>query len=394
MIGVCGGVGSSVALGVVALSKGLAHPVGLVTQLPPLADAHLIEPGAIVIGGHEIRTESLLEAVRSSHREAGLFDRDLIDACATGLRAFQRNVRTGALGSATKTVRALFDRGDPATDACPAAAVERLSADIVAFKRRHKLRHVVVIHVASSEPGTPRSPAHESFAKLSKTLTRSGSRVVPTSSIYALAAIEAGCAYVNFTPSMGIRMPALRKRAKEVGIAYMGDDGKTGESLVKSFLAPMFSMRNLNVLSWVGQNILGNRDGAVLNDAKTRASKIRSKDRILSHLTDPNATAKVSIDYVPSLSDWKVAWDYIHFEGFLGTKMDLQFTWRGSDSALAAPLVIDLTRLAEREARDQRAGPMQHLACFFKDPIGVDQTSYFAQWQLLVDHFAKTAGSR
>ena len=361
MVGACGGVGSSVALGMAAMGKRLAPRTGLVTELPPFADAKLIDPGVIVIGGHEIRSETLLDAVLASKQQAGLFDGDLIKRCISELRAFQRNIRTGVLGSASKTVRGLFDRKNEISDSCPAAAVERLTADIESFQRRHRLRHVVVIHVASSEPSTPRSPAHQSFVKLSKALARSNSRVVPTSSLYALAAIEAGCSYVNFTPSMGIRMPALQQRAQELEVAYMGDDGKTGESLVKSFLAPMFMMRNLNVLSWVGQNILGNRDGAVLDDAKTRASKIQSKDRILSHLANGKATAKVSIDYVPSLSDWKVAWDFIHFEGFLGTKMDMQFIWRGADSALAAPLVIDLARLAEREARCGRAGVCQVL---------------------------------
>jgi myo-inositol-1-phosphate synthase len=170
----------------------------------------------------------------------------------------------------------------------------------------------------------------------------------------------------------------------------MGSDGKTGESLVKSVLAPMFAMRNLPVLSWVGQNVLGNRDGAVLSDPKTRASKIRSKDKVVSQILGRAPTTCVSIDYLPSLDDWKVAWDFIHFQGFLGTKMNMQFVWQGSDSILAAPLIIDLVRFTVRECRAGRGGPMRHLACFFKDPIDVKEQNYFKQWQLLLEHMAES----
>ena len=225
--------------------------------------------------------------------------------------------------------------------------------------------------------------AHRSFRSLSGAMVTPRSRVLPTSSLYALAAIEAGAAYVNFTPSTGIGIAAIRQRADELNAAYMGGDGKTGETLVKSVLAPMFSMRNLKVLSWFGQNILGNRDGEVLRDPSTRMSKIKSKDKGLSQMLGAGAATSVSIDYVRSLHDWKVAWDFIHFEGFLGTRMNMQFTWQGSDSILAAPLILDLTRLAARECRAGRGGVMKHLAYFFKDPMDVKEHSLFTQWQRL-----------
>ena len=166
----------------------------------------------------------------------------------------------------------------------------------------------------------------------------------------------------------------------------MGCDGKTGETLVKSALAPMFAMRHLPVLSWIGQNVLGNRDGAVLSDPATRSAKIRSKDKTAKVLIGDEAVTKVSIDYVPSLSDWKIAWDFVHFRGFLGTKMSLQFTWQGADSALAAPLIIDLARLMALEHRRGHAGAMKHLAFFFKDPMETTEFNLFAQWQALLAH--------
>jgi len=301
----------------------------------------------------------------------------------------QRNIRPGTMIGAGGVVAGLCDRSDIPEDTTAASAVRRLAQDIEAFRTRHKLARVVVVHAASSEPTPARSALPKSgFAMLGRALRRRGACPLPTSSVYALAAIEAGCAYVNFTPSTGIDLCPLREHAAAVGLPFMGRDGKTGETLVKSALAPMFAKRNLPVLSWVGQNILGNRDGAVLGDPATRASKIHSKERTLRGTPGAGRApaTHVSIDYVPSLADWKVAWDFIHFSGFLGTKMSLQFTWQGADSALAAPLIIDLARLADLEMRRGATGAMKHLGFFFKDPMASDELDLFAQWQTLVAH--------
>ncbi|MHC4696781.1 MAG: inositol-3-phosphate synthase [Planctomycetota bacterium] len=389
LIGACGGVGSTTALGIAALRKRLADTIGLITELPPFHSVGLVDPGSIIVGGHEIRSETLLEAVNASHGRAGLFSEDLIRACAPRLRAMQRNVRTGTLYGSSPGMRKLADRSGLENERCPAEAIQRLSRDITAFRERHRLHHVVVVHIASSEPPSPHRAAHRRYAHLQRELGRSRSKVLPSSSLYALAAIEARCPFINFTPSLGLRVEAIQQRATELDVPYMGSDGKTGETLVKSILAPMFAMRNLSVLSWVGQNILGNRDGAVLQDPRTRTAKLQSKDKTVSQIVGRSPTTHVSIDYVPSLDDWKIAWDFIHFQGFLNTKMSLQFTWQGSDSILAAPLIIDLARLAALECRSGRGGPMRHLACFFKDPIAVREQNYFIQWQRLLEHVAR-----
>ena len=376
-------------LGIAALRRGLASTTGLVSALPVFEEADLISPGEIVVGGHEVRSESLLEAVQAAHTRANLFSAELIRSCASDLRRVQRDIRPGTLYGTGSTVRKLADPDHVPKDRSPASAIERIGDDITAFRARHRLDQVVVIHVASSEPPAARSPAFADYRKLQRALARGGPRALPTSSLYALAAIEAGCPVVNFTPSPGVRLPAVCERADRLGIPYMGSDGKTGETLVKSILAPMFAMRNLSVLSWFSQNILGNRDGAVLRDPRTRASKIMSKDKTVTQIVGGSPATHVSIDYVPSLDDWKIAWDFIHFQGFLGTKMSMQFIWQGSDSVLAAPLIIDLVRFTELEARRGRGGPMRHLACFFKDPIGVVEQDLFSQWQRLVDHVGK-----
>jgi myo-inositol-1-phosphate synthase len=190
------------------------------------------------------------------------------------------------------------------------------------------------------------------------------------------------------TPSLGASIPAIDELARERGTRHMGYDGKTGETLLKSVLAPMFARRNLNVMSWVGHNIFGNMDGKVLDDPANKKAKVTSKDRLLGQILGYPPQTLVSIEYIESLGDWKTAWDHIHFQGFLGAKMTLQFTWQGCDSLLAAPLAIDLARLADLEKSRGGKGPMRHLACFFKSPEGVDENDFFKQFDRLVDHVA------
>src|SRR5205823_13513950 len=141
-----------------------------------------------------------------------------------------------------------------------------------------------------------------------------------------------------------------------------GKDGKTGETLMKTVLAPMFKHRNLQVLSWVGHNIFGNRDGVILDDPANKASKIQTKDQVISSVVGYKPYTLVTIEYIESLDDWKTAWDHIHFQGFMGVKMMMQFTWQGCDSLLAAPLVIDLARLALLGQRRGEVGVRGHLA--------------------------------
>ena len=136
----------------------------------------------------------------------------------------------------------------------------------------------------------------------------------------------------------------------------MGYDGKTGETLMKSVLAPMFAHRNLEVMSWVGHNIFGNMDGKVLDDPANKKSKVTSKDRLLGQILGYPPQTLVSIEYIASMGDWKTAWDHIHFRGFLGTPMTLQFIWQGCDSLLgrpagARPGALRRTSLAPRRHR-------------------------------------------
>src|SRR5206468_7059294 len=205
-------------------------------------------------------------------------------------------------------------------------------------------------------------------------------------SLYAWAAINLGFPFVNFAPSLGASFPAALELAQKRKAPISGQDGKTGETMMKSVLAPMFAQRNLRILSWVGHNIFGNRDGLVLDDPQNKASKIRTKDQVISQIVGYKPQTHVSIEYIESLDDWKTAWDHIHFRGFLGVKMSMQFTWQGCDSILAGPLVIDLARLGLLAQRRGEVGILRHLACFFKSPMGVDEHDFFKQFALLEEY--------
>jgi myo-inositol-1-phosphate synthase len=189
-------------------------------------------------------------------------------------------------------------------------------------------------------------------------------------------------------------LPALDELARLRRVPIAGQDGKTGETLLKAVLAPMFAARNLRVLSWVGHNILGGGDGRTLSDPINKLSKVRSKVALLGSLLEEKPQTHVSIEYIESLDDWKTAWDHIHFEGFLGTKMTMQFTWQGCDAILAAPLVLDLARMALLAQRRGEFGAMRHLACFFKSPLESSEHDFTKQYALFSDYVEKASRTK
>lgn len=383
IVGAGGNVASTVALGLSAWRRGECRPVGLVSELPAFTRLRLMAPADFVLGGHETRVTSWIRTCEDMHARGGVFHPDLLLACRADLRRGYRNVRPSETREGVNR--------EPA-GLCAAATVERWTDDLLRFRRRHRLARVVVVNLASTEAVPRGATVLRTERQLDRALSRKGSCPLPASSLYALAAIDAGCAYVNFTPSLGIDVPAIRRRALDRALPYMGRDGKTGETLVKSALAPMFARRNLRVLSWVGYNLLGNRDGRSLSNQRVRASKQRTKALAVNAILGSRTFSHVGIDFVPSLDDWKTAWDFVHFEGFLGTKMSFQFCWQGCDSLLAAPLVIDLARFADLALRRGQSGPMTHLACFFKEPMDVREQAFDRQWAML-EAYAQSAST-
>ncbi|MCS7015591.1 MAG: inositol-3-phosphate synthase [Gemmatales bacterium] len=390
LIGAFGGVGTTVAVGLAAWRKHLIAPTGLVTMLPLFEGLDLDDPGTFILGGHEIRQTDWLQAAREMHQRAGIFPSDWLNLCREDLERWSANVRVGTLHNVGDTIARLADRKDLPSAELPRLAWERIQMDLLRFREVHGLDQVVVINVASTEPPFDLSEAHQDWQRFADQLSgRAAAPLLPASSIYALATIELGWPYVNFTPSLGASFPAAWQRAEERGAAIAGQDGKTGETLLKTVLAPMFKQRHLRVLSWVGHNIFGNRDGLVLDDPRNKESKIRTKDQVLASILGYKPQTLVSIEYIESLDDWKTAWDHIHFEGFLGVKMVMQFIWQGCDSVLAAPLVIDLARLALLAQRRGERGILRHLACFFKNPLDVQEHDFYRQYLLLEQYVEK-----
>jgi myo-inositol-1-phosphate synthase len=397
LIGAFGGVGTTVALGLAALRRRLIDTTSLVTALPLFDDLDLDGPAEFVIGGHDVRRTGYRESVRDFQQRANVFSAELTDACLPDLDGWAENVRPGTVLNTGKTISKLADLPEAHRFTDPRAAVEQIQGDLRQFREAHNLDQVVVVNVASTEPPFALKEVHNSLERLTRPKDcQHGHTILPASSLYAWAAVDLGLPYVNFTPSLGASFPAIQELAVQRGAPLAGQDGKTGETLLKTVLAPMFAARNLHVLSWVGHNIFGNRDGVVLDDPENKASKVKSKDQVVSSVLGYKPQTLVSIEYVESLDDWKTAWDHIHFRGFLGVKMMMQFTWQGCDSILAAPLVLDLARLALLAQRRGEAGVLRHLACFFKSPMGVAAHDFFKQFGMLEEYVSgvKQGGRR
>ena len=392
-IGACGSVGSTAALGLSAMARGIQPPVGLVTAAPSFAKLQLDPFDSFVVGGHDIRRSRFLDQIRHLHARSNIFTAEQIAFCAPDLSMWAGNVRPGTVIQSGATISALNELAEVNQARTPAEAIQRIQTDIKAFRDRHHLEQVVVLNVASTEAPFALRDDHQSLQALKSSLDRADNTVLPASSLYAYAALDLGLPYVNFTPSLGSSLPALEELARLRKAPHGGKDGKTGETLVKAVLAPMFAARSLHVLSWIGHNILGGGDGRTLSDPDNKSSKIQTKDAILGEILGYKPQTHVSIEYVESLDDWKTAWDHIHFEGFLGTKMSMQFTWQGCDAILAAPLILDLARLALLAQRRGESGPMRHLACFFKSPTDVDDHDFCTQASLLRDYVQKASAA-
>lgn len=366
LVGSRGSIATTVVAGAAAIAAGAAEPVGCVSELPDFAETGLDSIDNLVFGGCDVVTTPLRKRAEQLVA-AGVLPAHIPAAVGEQLDRADSEMITVAAGSEGPQRR----RADCLIDA------------LTAFRERTGAAQVVVVNVASTEPTPKMEPAFASLPALEQALdTRPD--VLPTSSLAAYAAFRCGHGYVDFTPSLGARIPALGILARQAGVPFAGSDGKTGETLVKSALAPMFAHRALGVRSWYSTNILGGGDGATLNDADACDTKVKSKAASLSRLLGYSPESRVRIDYVADLGDWKTAWNHINFEGFLGVAMKMQFTWQGCDSTLAAPLIIDLVRLAALAQRRGESGPLSELGYFFKDPIGeVDDFRLVAQYERL-----------
>ncbi|MDI3423681.1 inositol-3-phosphate synthase [Streptomyces luteolus] len=351
-IGARGSVATTAIAGCAAVAAGLRPPAGLVTQSAEFEDAGLPPLGSLLFGGHDVASAPLPKRAEELAGQ-GVLPHVLPAAVRRELEAADEEIRPG--GPHPRDAR---------TDE---ELTETFAEDIRSFVRRRGAALGVVVNVASTEPPP-----------------RDGEEHLPASSLYAAAALRAGCGYVNFTPSTGLHHPGLLDAARRSGLPYAGRDGKTGQTLLRAVLAPMFRARALDVRAWSGSNLLGGGDGATLADPAAAAAKNAGKERVLADVLGEAPDGEVHIDDVPALGDWKTAWDHIAFDGFLGTRMVLQTIWQGCDSALAAPLVLDLARLTARAAEAGLSGPLDELGFFFKDPYGTGPAGLAEQYAELL----------
>jgi myo-inositol-1-phosphate synthase len=383
IVGARGHLATTAMVGAAAMKHGLCSDTGMVTALHPFSQLGLVDTGSLVFGGWDIRKVDPASLIKDILGDVGYGDAEKMPLIQKDLESIARNIFSGSAFNSGEAIADLAADRSMLNGRRVSQLISGLRSDIQRFKVDNDISDLVVVNLASTEPPPDRTGLDMTLEELESAIAGDDKSAIRASTLYAYAAIDAGAVYINFTPSGGAMFGGLVELAEKRGVPIMGSDGKTGETLVKTALAPMFSCRNLNVLSWQGYNILGNMDGAVLAHSENKTSKIRSKDKALSRILGYKPHSQVSIDYVPSLGDRKTAWDFIHFEGFLNTKMSLQFTWQGCDSALAAPLVLDLVRLGLFAKQRGDAGLMPHLACFFKSPVGVEEHNLHRQFQML-----------
>ena len=379
IVGARGAIATTLAAGVVAAQRGLVPLEAVLTETAPFRDLGLASLDDIAIGGCDLAPGTLGETAREALAGVGSFSGAMIDTLMPDLERI--SITRGVLRGGGPAIEKLAGTHRAAGLAGTARTIaDRIIADIRAFAGGQPC---VVVNLASTEPPPPAPLSEWDAAALERALDDDDQRI-PASCLYAYAAVKAGCPHANFTPSAGAALPAIVELARAAGIPLAGRDGKTGETLLKTALAPMFPIRALAVEGWYGTNILGNTDGLVLADPDNKSSKITSKKGVLEGILGYAPEGDVRIDYFKPLADHKVAWNFIQFRGWAGHQMRLQFTWEGTDSVLAAPLVLDIARLIVFAQRRGESGPIGELGLFFKTPEGSSEMNLHHQYDTLL----------
>ncbi|MFI5837225.1 inositol-3-phosphate synthase [Micromonospora sp. NPDC051300] len=357
VIGLGGAVATTAIAGVELLRLGMQDMSGL-----PLSHrADLLPYESLVFGGWDLAPDDLAKAahlhrvVEPAHLEAVAGPLGKISPWpAVADPAYCRN----ATGANAVPIGPLRER------------VAHLRGDLARFRAETSAQQIVVVNLASTEARPdPASPTLRTLAGFEAGLDADDPVITP-GLLYAYAALREGCPYVNFTPSLGADVPALLELAEQAGVPVAGKDGKTGQTLVKTVLAPAFRSRALTVEGWYSTNILGNRDGQILDDPSSLASKLDTKGSVLNQILGYDVDDHVvRIDYYRPRGDAKEAWDNIDLIGFLGQRMQLKVDFLCRDSILAAPLVLELVRLMAEAGRRGEGGAQEQLGYFFKAPV-------------------------
>lgn len=357
VVGLGGAVGTTMAAGIELLKKGLIGHEGL-----PLAEVKIgsmAEYTDIVFAGWDLFGEHLAKAAE----EHDVLTYKQFSAVEGALRSIRPWPAVG-----NDDFLSNIDGENRLADSSHRATIAKLRNDLSAF--REKVDSVVVINLASTEKlAVEGNEIFNSLAGFEAALDANSADISPAM-LYAYAAIAERIPYGNFTPSVAADIPALVEFANKMKVPVAGKDGKTGQTFIKSVLAPAFRSRALRVMGWFSTNILGNRDGLALSNADSLASKIKTKSSLLDDILGYEVEDHlVDIRYYRPRGDNKEAWDNIDITGFLGQKMQIKVNFLCKDSILAAPLAIEIARCLDLASQRGESGTQDQLSVFFKLPM-------------------------
>ena len=362
IVGLGGAVATTAVAGVALLRAGAMNTTGLpLATLPAALTDQLVPYENLVFGGWDLCPDDLAAAARQ-HR---VLEPQQLAAVEAELSAIQPWPAVGNVK---------FCRNVTGQHLLPvashAAAVEAIRADLQRFREEQGTERVVVLNLASTEAMPDLSLPLFATPEAFEAAVQADDERIPPAMLYAYAAILEDVPYMNFTPSCAADAPALVRLAEQRGVPVAGKDGKTGQTFIKTVIAPALHARNLHIDGWFSTNILGNRDGLALDNPESLASKITTKgsvlDQIVGYKVDNHV---VHIHYYKPRGDNKEAWDNIDVEGFLGQKMQIKVNFLCRDSILAAPLALELARLADLAKRRQEGGVASAFGVFFKSPM-------------------------
>ncbi len=376
-----GAVSTTFIAGVIAIRKGISKPIGSLTQMgtirlgkrtehrvPKIKDfVPLVELDDIIFGGWDIFEDDAYQSAIT----AGVLEKKLLDKIKSELKAikpmrgvFNRNYVKKLNGDYIKSAKTKWDYS------------QMLMDDIHQFKEENKVDNIVIVWCGSTEIYLKEEKVHKSLELFEKGLKENHPAISP-SMIYAYAALKLGIPFANGAPNLSVDFPAMYELAKKTGTPIAGKDFKTGQTLMKTILAPGLKARLLGLNGWFSTNILGNRDGEVLDDPESFKTKEESKLSVLEHILQPQVYPelykefyhKVRINYYPPRGDNKEGWDNIDIFGFLGYPMQIKIDFLCRDSILAAPIVLDLALFLDLAKRAQFNGIQEWLSFYFKSPM-------------------------
>ncbi len=366
IIGISGAVASTAIAGIELLKKGKMNYEGLpLAAMPEHLTRGIVEYENLVFTGWDMIGDDLATAA-ATHNVLTL---PQFQAVAEELQAAK---------PLAAVINAAFCHNIEGKNVIAAAshhaAIEKVREDIRHFKNESGVERVVMINLASTESYIDKdSAAFETLENFDKALGENSPEISPAM-IYAYAAIGEGIAYGNFTPSVAADIPALVELAKQKGVPLAGKDGKTGQTFIKTVIAPGLKARALKVDGWFSTNILGNRDGLALSHPDSLKSKITTKGSVLDDILGYKVEDHlVDIRYYRPRGDNKEAWDNIDIIGFMGQPMQLKINFLCKDSILAAPLVIEIARLLDYAQFRGESGVQTQFSVFFKLPQVVDE---------------------